>query len=663
MDVDYKQYIETLRIGLLGLNATNEVVSWNRWLEEKSNIFEKDIVGVNIFDVFPALKNTRVEQAIEACISFKQPAVISNIFVQSPFPLTNEKDVSERLKQQITILPINNAKNCQCLVQIVDVTPATIKVTALENQVQERKKAELAKANFLANMSHEIRTPMNGVLGLLELLNNDVLTPQQQHYALLAQSSAKSLLTLINDILDYSKINAGKLHIEKIDVDLHHLTDEVTDSMAIQAFEKGLQFYIDLSELSHHFVKTDPHRLRQILNNLISNAIKFTEHGHIKVSLRLDQNEKKQLLLAGSIEDSGIGIDENNMSKLFDSFTQADSTTTRKYGGTGLGLAIVKQLCELQGGNLKVNSTLHQGSTFSFSILVEHSILDKPYNINSAHKFGTIISIINNSIESTCLKNQFTAWSLNHLAFTTIDQAEPIIRDKLQTGNVTLFLNPQEESDQKFELIKRLKENFSDRIKTFIIPEPGEPLEAFKLKHPYIDETIEQPVTPFKLKFLFDNSQYPKELSTKKIVLPPTEKKETNENNKESLLLVEDNPVNQIVAQAMLEEMGYHIVLAENGEDALTVLKQHPVNYFSLILMDCQMPILDGYSTTKAIRAGDLGSRFNNMTIIAMTANAMKGDRQKCIDAGMNDYIAKPIEQNKLQNMLKKWTNHSTINR
>ena len=379
---------------------------------------------------------------------------------------------------------------------------------------KKAEKATQAKSMFLANMSHEIRTPMNGVVGMLSLLSHTSLTNEQREYINLVNSSSESLLTLINSILDYSKIESGKLEIENIHFNVTDVINEVIIMMRALAEKKSLELTIKSIYLSQKTVIGDPTRLKQILINLISNSIKFTKAGIIELEVKLVEISKEQLNFTCKVSDSGIGLSDEQLENIFSPFSQADNSTTRKYGGTGLGLTIVKQLCELMNGDIKVESTLKSGSCFSFNLIYQ-----KP-----EHDFS-------------------------------------------------------ETSDKN-------------------------------LPHEDIN------------------------LSFKKI------------------LLVEDNRINQIVATKILDKLKLEADIAENGIKALEKLNSAS---YDLILMDCQMPEMDGYETTKAIRNGKAGEEHQSIVIIAMTANAMKGDKEKCLNAGMDDYLAKPIEVNKLHNKLTTW--------
>ncbi|MBQ0720894.1 MAG: response regulator [Gammaproteobacteria bacterium] len=548
-----------------------------------------------------------------------------------------------------------------------DITAKTRMDAELLRAKEAAEYATVAKSDFLANMSHEIRTPMNGVLGMLSLLSGTELNAKQIHQVRLASSSAQALLTLINDILDFSKIEAGKLELEYIDFDLRQLFGDLAESMALQAQSKGLEIVLDVSKIDQSRVKGDPTRVRQLLTNLIGNALKFTTDGEVVIRAALEKSASGEMLLSASVSDTGIGIPADKVEHLFDSFSQVDASTTRKFGGTGLGLSIVKNLCELMGGTISVTSEIDKGSCFSFTLAM--GVSDKAAIVRPrVDLHGVRILIVDdNATNREVLQEQLSIWgayvteadsAARALAIIDEQSEEPfpiaivdmqmpemdgaalgaaIRADARFTSTQLIMMTSMNESgDAQFFADLGFAAYFSKPTTTSdlfdalaVVLGGGEALLAAKplVTHNYL-QSLSQPADENSL------------VSQQKI--KPLR-----------LLLAEDNVINQHVAMGMLEDIGYIPDIADNGAIALSMLEQAPQDKpYTLMLMDCQMPVLDGYETTAKIRHGDAGERYREMTIVAMTANAMAGDRDKCIAAGMDDYIAKPIDPEILESYL-----------
>ncbi|OUR94913.1 hypothetical protein A9Q81_14185 [Gammaproteobacteria bacterium 42_54_T18] len=535
----------------------------------------------------------------------------------------------------------------------------------LEKLTTEAQQASLAKGDFLASMSHEIRTPMNGVMGMLGLLARTSLTEKQNNYTNMAKSSAEALLTVINDILDFSKIEAGKLDLEILDFNILNQLSEFVTINAYTAQEKNVELILDSNQIAITTVRGDPGRIRQILNNLVGNAIKFTNEGDIIIKASIIEN-RSDLTLTVSVIDSGIGIPEDKITSLFESFTQADTSTTREYGGTGLGLAITKQLCELMDGEISATSTFGKGSNFTFSIKLEKSNIPQS-NIPKVSLVNAPILIVDdNAINREVLHGQLQLWGASVTEATCAHEAIDILtRDPSLFSIAIIDMHmPKINGAELGKLIRQNSEN--DHIHLIMMTSVSERGDAKHFSQLGFDAYFPKPATPKDLRdalmISLDNGsalQHAKPLVTQHY-LKDLKKTETSQTR---ILLVDDNRVNLEVALGILEDAGYNADTANNGEEAITALRNAPSDApYQIVLMDCQMPILDGYSASRKIRKGDIPGINKNIPIIAMTANAMQGDKEKCLEAGMDDYLSKPVAIDDLEEKIKYWQDKITNN-
>jgi polar amino acid transport system substrate-binding protein len=650
-ELKFRSVVRSAKDAIILADSRGKIISWNKSAQAIFGYDEKDVLGKPLVKLMPKRYRKAHKVGFGRYLATGKSEVIGKTT-----ELFGLRENGHEFPLELSLASWKTEKGSFYCGIIRDISERKRTEKELQKAKVAAEDGNRAKSEFLANMSHEIRTPMNAIIGMTELALDTELTPEQRGYLNVVQSSSDGLLSLINDILDFSKIEAGQLEFEEVSFDLQDLIEGVAEILSVRAHEKDLELMCFVEPGLPKFVVGDPTRLRQILINLVGNAIKFTHKGEISIKVKPSKNswrkqrEEKKIGLHFEVCDTGIGISRENQDNIFAKFSQADSSTTRQFGGTGLGLCISKSLIEMMGGKIGVESEVGRGSTF-------HFMLNLPIGEGDSHEFAypnfreiSVLVVDDNGTNRFILRKTLSAWGLQVTEARGGHEALTLLKEAAAEFDL-LILDYQMPELDGVEVVRAIRKNLRMLKTKIIMLSSWEGLNC-KLKDELnIAATITKPVKQSKLfDVLMKVLRVNKAMET--IHKPKTSAEIPGNQVHQRILLVEDNVDNQNLAKTILKKAGYLVDVAKNGKMAVEAAEKFR---YDLILMDIQMPVMDGFEATQQIRSRERKQNEDRVPIIALTAHAIKGYREKCLKHGMDDHISKPIKKKVLLQKIAQW--------
>lgn len=664
--------LNTVVTGIITINSKGIIQTFNPSAENIFGYLSDEVIGKNVKLLMPESYAKHHDGYIENYQRTRNPQIIG---IGREVEATRKDGSVFPLDLSVNEFRIDNEQMFVGVVQDISERKLSeekieIYTKRLEHAKDEAESAARLKSEFLASMSHEIRTPMNGIIGMTELLLDANLKPKEKSRAETILNSAESLLTIINDILDFSKIESGKLELEPIGFNLQAVLEDIIELFSLKAEERNIELLLRYHINTPTHVIGDVIRIRQIITNLVSNAIKFTSKGYVLVDIKSSKDKPYEFTI--SVEDTGIGIPEDKQKVVFEKFSQADASTTRKYGGTGLGLSICQRLVSIMGGELQLESIVGKGSKFWFQINLEPFQGKITSNVNYRALEELRIMVIDDiEVNRDIIREQLIAKQMIVSCFesgkTAIDELKKaFLEGKPYNMIICDYMMPEMDGISVIHNIK--KEDNLSNIPIIILTSSGDSGNNEVFKRAGASALLSKPIrisdlidTMIIVWDKYTNEKFTSFISHNHISFLKDNRKEDNKKQTQEILtfhdtkilLVEDNKVNQMIAKESLKKLAIEVNTANNGKAALDILQNN--SDYDLILMDCQMPIMDGFEASRKIKEKISNNEMNFIPIVALTANAMKGDREKCLSYGMDDYLAKPLRKKELSDKLVEW--------